>query len=134
VLRPPLYDPMVRSFFVWEGVTNYLDERAVDATLRFVAGAAPGSALLFTYVDRALLEAPERFTGAASASRVVRAAGEPWTFGLAPAELRGYLAARGLDLAWDLGAADYRARYFGSAAAARLRGYEWYHAALATVR
>jgi methyltransferase (TIGR00027 family) len=134
VLVPPLYDPALPSFFVWEGVTNYLDEPAVDATLRFVAGAAPGSELLFTYVDRALLTEPERFHGADSAGRVVRAAGEPWTFGLDPAELPAYLAARGLALDWDLGAADYRARYFGPAAAARLRGYEFYHAALATVR
>ena len=133
VLVPPLYDAGARTFFVWEGVTNYLDAAAVDATLRFVSGAARGSQILFTYIDRAVLADPARFLGAAAVSRFVGAASEPWTFGLDPAELGGYLSARGLSLTWDLGAADYRARYFGTEEAARLRGYEFYHAALAQV-
>src|SRR5262245_8923242 len=43
-----------RTLILWEGVTNYLDEPTVDATLRFAARAA--RSLLFTYVDRAVVE------------------------------------------------------------------------------
>ena len=54
------------------------------------------------------------------------------TFGLDPAELPAYLAARGLRLERDLGAADYRRLAFGDAAS-RMRGHEFYRVALARV-
>ncbi len=37
------YDPMRRTFFLWEGVTNYLTEAAVRHTFSFVGKAAPAS-------------------------------------------------------------------------------------------
>jgi hypothetical protein len=49
-----------------------------------------------------------------------------------PAELRGRLEARGLTLVEDLGADDYRSRYWPSANS-RWRGYAFYRAALAIV-
>lgn len=123
----------VRSFVVWEGVTNYLSAPAVDTTLRAVAGfVAPGSELFFTYIHRGLLDAPTRFDGGAQILESVRKAGEPWTFGLDPAELPAYLAIRGFTLLEDLSADEYRARYFGDAARA-MRGYSFYRAAVARV-
>ena len=52
------YGESARTVFLWEGVTNYLSEAAVDATLRWCSRAAPGSRLLFTYVERSVLEEP----------------------------------------------------------------------------
>jgi methyltransferase (TIGR00027 family) len=52
------------SVFLWEGVTNYLAESAVDATLRYVGTAAPSSRILFTYVDRDVLRPDSTFHGA----------------------------------------------------------------------
>jgi NAD(P)-dependent dehydrogenase (short-subunit alcohol dehydrogenase family) len=49
-----------------------------------------------------------------------------------PAALARFLADRGLVLDDDVGAAEYRARYFG-AAARRMRGYEFYRIAVAYV-
>jgi len=72
------------------------------------------------------------FAGTRALAATLDRAGEPWTFGLDPAELSGYLAARGLTLVEDLGAAEYRARYMG-AASRRMTGYEFYRAALAEV-
>jgi hypothetical protein len=43
----------------------------------------------------------------------VRRLGEPWTFGLQPEAVSGFLAARGLKLRDDQGADDYRRRYLG---------------------
>jgi methyltransferase (TIGR00027 family) len=127
------FDPARRTFFVWEGVTNYLTDAAVDAVLRWVAAeAAPGSRILFTYVHRGLLDGSVKFAGTRALAATLDRAGEPWTFGLDPAELSGYLAARGLTLVEDLGAAEYRARYMG-AASRRMTGYEFYRAALAEV-
>ena len=123
------FDPSLRSLWLWEGVTNYLTEDAVDATMRQVATSAPGSRLLFTYVHRGVLDGSTVFAGTDALIATLRRAGEPWTFGIDPAQLGTFLAARGLALAADVGAADYRTRYLGEA----MRGYEFYRAALAEV-
>jgi methyltransferase (TIGR00027 family) len=104
--------PTLRTFVIWEGVTNYLNADAVDTTLRFLARATPcGSRILFTYIHRGILDGSARFEGAQESIVTVGRAGEPFTFGFDPVELPAYLAARGLTLLEDVGAADYRARY-----------------------
>jgi len=101
-----------KTFFIWEGVTGYLTAEAVDATFRFVASAsAPGSRMVFTYIHRGLLDGSVHFEGTAELIAFVRKAGEPFTFGLDPDELSGYLAARGLSLVEDVGSREYQARY-----------------------
>jgi len=118
-------------FFLWEGVTQYLSAEAVDETFRFVATAAPGSKLLFTYVHRGVLDG--QFSGTGSLNRTLCNAAEPWIFGFDPAELPAFLAQCGLCLVSDLGAADYRAlcpdRYLN-----QVKGYEFYRIAIAEVR
>lgn len=126
------YDPRRRTLFIWEGVTNYLTADAVDGTLRWCAGAAAGSTVVFTYVHRQVLDAPQEFHGTGKLFATLRASGERWTFGLDPARLPSFLAQRGLVLGEDVGASDYRARYCGSAAT-RMRGYEFYRIAIARV-
>ena len=122
------------ALFVWEGVTNYLTAAAVDATLRFIAGTAVGTRLVFTYVDQRVLDddGAKAFAGAARLRALVRRSGEPWTFGLDPHALRAYLAQCRLALREDVGATEYRARYWG-AAASHMRGYEFYRVAIADV-
>jgi methyltransferase (TIGR00027 family) len=127
------FDPCARTFFIWEGVTNYLVESAVDETLRYVAGAGgPGSRILFTYIHASVLERRDGFAGAGRPASVVERAGEPWTFGIDPAELPGYLGARGLELIEDVGSLEYRARYM-KPTGLHMRGYEFYRAALAAI-
>lgn len=126
------HDATGRTFFIWEGVTNYLSAAAVDATFRWIGSAAPGSAVAFTYVDRRVLEQPTAFYGAERLLREVRELGETWTFGLDPAETPNYLSARGLRLTEDIGAADFRLRYLKDRGD-DLRGYEFYRVACARV-
>ena len=120
------------TLVIWEGVTNYLTADAVDATLRWVGALAEGSRLIFTYVDADVLGGSTRFANAVRPRLAVASAGEPWTFGFRPDELPLYLNARGLRLIRDLDANGYRRVTMGSAAA-RARGYEFYHVALARV-
>jgi methyltransferase (TIGR00027 family) len=127
-LRGAGFDPARRVFFVWEGVTNYLNAAAVDEVLAVVARAAAGSRLLFTYVHRGALDGSVSFVGLPRLERTLLRAGEPWTFGIDPAEIGEFLAQRGFRLIEDLGAADYRARY-----AEPGHGYEFYRAALVEV-
>lgn len=126
------YRESARTFFLWEGVTNYLTDAAVDATLRWCARAAPGSRVLFTYVHRDVLTKPGAFFGTEKLFASLEKFGEKWTFGIEPSELRQFLAERGLALETDLGASEYRERYFGTAARA-MRGYEFYRIAIAQI-
>jgi len=126
------YEPSRPTVFLWEGVTNYLTERAVDATLRWCAQAAEDSLLLFTYVHSDVLSKPDAFVGGRRLHSTLDKVGEQLTFGMDPTDMAPYLAERGLKLDWDLGAAEYRARYFGGRAKAMV-GHEFYRVAAAHV-
>jgi methyltransferase (TIGR00027 family) len=126
------YRDSARTFILWEGVTNYLKEAAVDTTLRWCSRASPGSLLLFTYVHRDVLTRPSAFIGTKNLFASLERAGERLTFGIEPSQLPGFLAARGLSLESDLGAAEYRERHLGDAAR-KIRGHEFYRIALARV-
>ncbi|HET9266444.1 MAG TPA: class I SAM-dependent methyltransferase [Vicinamibacterales bacterium] len=130
-LRGSDFDVDARSFVLWEGVTNYLTEAAVDATLRAIfASVAPGSELFLTYVHHGLLDGSRRFDGGAEILERVREVGEPWTCGFEPREMPAYLVARSFALLEDLSADEYRSRYFGGAAGS-MKGYSFYRAVLA---
>jgi methyltransferase (TIGR00027 family) len=126
------FDPKRRATVVWEGVTNYLTADAVRSVLAWVGTLAMGSHLIFTYVHQGVLADPAAFEGAARILSAVASSGEPWTFGFIPEALPPCLQAHGLRLQEDLGADDYRARYFGPEAR-KMRGYGFYRAAFATV-
>ncbi|MBI1816231.1 MAG: SAM-dependent methyltransferase [Deltaproteobacteria bacterium] len=132
VMAAACYRESVRTFFLWEGVTNYLTEAAVDTTLRWCSRASPGSLLLFTYVHRDVLTRPSAFDGTKNLFASLERAGEKLTFGIDPSQLPEFLAERGLSLESDLGAAEYRQRYFGDAAR-KMHGHEFYRVALARV-
>jgi O-methyltransferase involved in polyketide biosynthesis len=86
----------------------------VDAVLRTIAARPKHTELIFTYV----LE--EVITGAFSPGRSeafrksAHRRPEPWHFGIDPLQLRAFLAARGLTLQHDFGAADHQADYLRS--------------------
>jgi methyltransferase (TIGR00027 family) len=126
------FTPQRPAFFLWEGVTNYLSPSAVDDVLEYVRSTAPGTLLLFTYVDRRILDEPDRFVGSRRLRSTLRSSDETWTFGLEPSGLAAFLEQRGLRLVCDQGSIEYRAHYLGSRGA-HLRGYEFYRAAVARV-
>ena len=50
------YRSDARTFFIWEGVTQYITEDAVRTTLSALQGAATGSRLVFTYVAKDFID------------------------------------------------------------------------------
>ncbi|HTB97760.1 MAG TPA: SAM-dependent methyltransferase [Terracidiphilus sp.] len=122
----------LKTAFLWEGVTNYLTAEAVDSVLTYVSRFPAGSRLVFTYVHSGMLDGTVKFHGAERLLADVAKLGEPWTFGIHPRDMDGYLERCGLRLVVDLGASEYRQRYFGDAAG-EMRGYEFYHVAMAEV-
>ena len=127
VLNRAGFDHSQPACFIWEGVTNYLAPEAIDSVLRQVRQTANGNVLLFTYVDRAVLEEPERFYKARQLLARVNSYGEPWTFGFNPGDLAAYLAERGFKLMKDSGVAEVWQATGRSPAATR--GYEFYRVA-----
>jgi methyltransferase (TIGR00027 family) len=134
-LRAAGYRDGSPSLFVWEGVSNYLTPAAVDQTLDAVRGlAAVGSLLVFTYVDRVVLDGDSaRFPEARRWVEGVRRRGEPWTFGLDPAEVAEFLSHRGFGLIRDLSTAAAGERYF-KPLGRRERGSALYHVVTASAQ
>ena len=101
-----------KTFFVWEGVTQFIAAEAVDGTFRYVSQAvAAGSRIVFTYIHRGLIDGSVQMKGAQKLLSELERQGEPWLFGIDPVELTQYLTEYGLKLIEDVGAADYRTRY-----------------------
>jgi O-methyltransferase involved in polyketide biosynthesis len=96
--------------------------------LAMIAKTAPGSALVFTYIHKGVLDGSRHFDGADLLVENVKKLGEPWRFGIEPSELSSFLATHGLRLEQDLGADEYRARYQVEAP-----GYAFYRVAIARV-
>jgi methyltransferase (TIGR00027 family) len=126
------YDPTRPTFFLWEGVTNYLTEAAVRQTFSFIGKGAPNSRIAFTYVHRDIVTNPERFAGGLQLQRRLAKMEEPFTFGLDPGDLADFLRPYGLTVIEDIGSVDYRIRYMG-ANGRHLRGHEFYRVAVAEI-
>src|SRR5262249_33819063 len=99
-------------FFSWLGVTMYLSDEAVAATLELIAASPRDSALAFDYaVPRTSLEFMSRLAFDAL-SRRVAAAGEPLRTYLDPAGVRKRPSRLGVQSILDLGGVELNARYF----------------------
>ena len=127
---PDVLDRAAPTFFIWEGVTNYLSATAVAATFRSLRTVVDDSTVVFTYIDRDVLRPISSHDSHASVQKRLRSVGEEWTFGFDPPELDGYLKELGFQLLEDLDSRTYREKYWGSEPSL-LRGYEFYHVALA---
>jgi len=79
------FDSTRPSFVLWYGVLFYLSEEAVRSTLADIAQlTAPGSRMLFDYIDRSVVDGTTGYPGAQRARKAVLRRGEPYTFGLDP--------------------------------------------------
>ncbi|MCW5802294.1 MAG: SAM-dependent methyltransferase [Deltaproteobacteria bacterium] len=99
------HDAGAPTLTIWEGVTMYLTEGAIDASLRAIrAWSAPRSQLAMTYFAKKRLDQPSLATRAVAA--VVARLGEPWKWGWIPDELPAYLRTRGFELVRDVSAVE----------------------------
>lgn len=121
------------AFFSWLGVTVYLTREANLATLRAVANVgAPGSELVFTYVDQIeFVSGGSRSLGDANA-RAVAMMGEPYLSGFNPKEIASDLAHVDLELVEDLDGQKMSERY-GRTGTNALKPSNSLHIALARV-
>jgi methyltransferase (TIGR00027 family) len=103
------YDPGARTFFIWEGVTQYVTEAGIEGTLRFLSGAPSGSRLAFTYVRRDFLEGRTLYGCKGIYDKFVK--GKIWVWGRNPEEWPVLLAKHGWTLLEDNAAEDLAEKY-----------------------
>ncbi len=82
-----------RTFFIWEAVTQYLTENGIQATFAFLAKAAPGSRLAFTYIRKDFLDGQARYGQERVYRRYVLR--KTWLFGMDPEGVAEFLGAYG---------------------------------------
>jgi methyltransferase (TIGR00027 family) len=99
-----------RTFFICEGVTQYLTEETARRTLAGLRAAAPGSRLVFTYVRSDFIDGANQY-GARSLYRRVRHKRRVWRFGLDPDQVAGLLAEYGWRLIEQAGPEQLEKRY-----------------------
>ncbi len=99
------FDPTLPTFILWEGVTMYLDDEAVEATLRQVAQLAAGSRIAFDFMSRELVRAEAPFVWLGRGAKFgIKFYNERWLFGIstnAPARehVDRLVTSQGLELA-----------------------------------
>jgi methyltransferase (TIGR00027 family) len=98
------------TFFVWEGVTQYLTADAVRATFDELAQAASGSRLDFTYVRRDFIDGVNLY-GAQVLYEKFRVRSQTWKFGMLPEDIEDFLARYGWRLIEQVGPNELMDRY-----------------------
>lgn len=111
VFNGTTFDFAKPAVFVWEGVTQYLDEASVQRTLTFVGNAAAGIVIVFTYVLKSLIERRSGIAGADKMMDWVAKNNAPWRFGLEPAAVATYIQPFHMTLLADVGNAEYQEKY-----------------------
>jgi methyltransferase (TIGR00027 family) len=108
VLRQAGYDTTKKTVFVWEGVTFYIPETAVNGTLAFVASnSAPGSRIVFDY----FLESALKSASIVALNKRLTALGEPLIFGIPDDNRDGFIARQGLRIISEVGTNELRRRF-----------------------
>ena len=99
-----------KSLFIWEAVTQYLDENGVRKTFSFLAQAQAGSRLVFTYVRKDFIDGTARY-GLDALYRMYRVNRQLWRFGFEPEQVAAFLK----EYAWkeleQVGRKEYTCRY-----------------------
>jgi methyltransferase (TIGR00027 family) len=107
------YDPHARTVFIWQGVTYYLDAAAVDGTLSLIAHhAAPGSSVVFDFIDDALLKSAAHHGEVKGMKRYRGMTGEDLRFGIPLDQIDSFLHSRGFEQVNTIRSEDLKALYF----------------------
>ena len=99
-----------RTFFIWEGVTQYLRPEAVRSTLDQLRDAAPGSRLVFTYIRQDFVDGTD-LHGAEALYRRFRQRRQVWQSGLVREDVGELLDEYGWRLVEQAGPSYFRDTY-----------------------
>jgi methyltransferase (TIGR00027 family) len=106
------FDPGKPAVVASTGVSMYLSQEANAATLRQVAGFAPGSTFAMTFMVPLEWAAPAERPAIEAAAKGARAGGTPWISFFTPTDIVALARAAGFREARHVSAADLADRYF----------------------
>ena len=116
------FDPSVKTFFSWLGVTYYLSPEAIDAMLSALSSlCADDSTLVFDYPDENFFDAPEKRVQ--NTILMAKAGGEPMRASFSYSELERLLEKHGF-LIYELLTPDEIQRDVIDKAGADLKAFE----------
>jgi len=111
-LKKAGYNLTSKTLFISEGVTQYILKEANDSILKYVAQAAPGSKIVFTYILKSFIEGKDLKGGTEKSMYKWLVKGfKLFKYGLDPAEMRDYLLEYRLSLIEDIGREEVQERY-----------------------
>jgi len=102
VLQSQGYSDRMKTFFIWEAVTQYLTEAGIRSTFEFLAEAEPGSSLVFTYIRKDFLDGRDLYHWEKAYEKYVEKE-KIWRFGMNPEEWPGFLQQYGWKPIEDIG-------------------------------
>jgi methyltransferase (TIGR00027 family) len=103
----------MKTFFVWEAVTQYLPESSIRTTFDFFAEAPSGSRLAFTYVCKDFIDGESTHGHEILYEKMVLK-DKSWLFGMDPSEVAGFLSGYGWHVLEHLGYEELAERYVKS--------------------
>ncbi|WP_101909446.1 SAM-dependent methyltransferase [Marasmitruncus massiliensis] len=98
-----------RTFFIWEGVTQYLTNTGIQSIFDFLAKAVCGSRIAFTYVCKDFLDGRNADVWEKGYDDYVRR--KIWIFGMEPEIWPSYLKKYGWQIIEDLGYDEMAEKY-----------------------
>jgi methyltransferase (TIGR00027 family) len=110
VLASHGYEPDRKTFFIWEGVTQYLTEGGIRATFDILAKAPAGSRLAFTYTPKDFIDG-EVFYGQEFLYKKMLLKDKLWLFGFDPDSVDDFLGEYGWRVVEHLGYDELGERY-----------------------
>ena len=111
-LKKAGYDLTSKTLFILEGVTQYISKEANDSILKYVAQAAPGSKIVFTYVLKSFIEGKDLNNSTKKSLYKWLVKGfKMFIYGLDPEDINDYLSKYSISLIEDIGRKEVQERY-----------------------
>jgi methyltransferase (TIGR00027 family) len=103
----------IKTFFIWEAVTQYLTENGIRSTFNFLAHAVSGSRLVFTYVRKDFIDGKVMYNWENNYKRFVKDS-KIWIFGMEVGEWEDFMKDSGWHVIEDVGYDELNKKYIES--------------------
>ena len=110
VLASHGYAADTKTFFIWEGVTQYLTEAGIQTTFDFLAKAPAASRLAFTYVRKDFIDGTVCY-GQEYLYKKMLLKDKIWLFGMDPEDVADFLGVYGWRVLEHVGYEELAERY-----------------------
>jgi methyltransferase (TIGR00027 family) len=106
------YNLTSKTLFIWQAVTQYISKEANDNTFKYIAQAAPGSKLVFSYIIKSFIDGKYSNDGIKRLAKQFRKKNNPlFVSGFDPADMKDYLSKYSLTLIEDIDSVEMQERY-----------------------